>query len=54
VLAEHLGWFWYFLLTGTIVTGCCFVFYYLFDRIEAIVDLRDAQELQTESNHSFT
>ncbi len=48
VMAEHLGWFWYFLLTGTFVTGCCFVFYFLFDRIEAIVDSRDADELKSE------
>jgi MFS family permease len=45
VLAEHLGWYWYFVLTGAFVTGCCFVFYFLFDRIEAIVDARDAREL---------
>ncbi|NJN50800.1 MAG: MFS transporter [Gammaproteobacteria bacterium] len=46
VLAEHLGWYWYFVFTGTFVTACCFVFYFMFDRIEAIVDARDASELE--------
>jgi MFS transporter (putative signal transducer) len=44
-LAEHLGWTLYFAVTGLFVTGCCFVFYYLFDRIEALVDTRDAAEI---------
>ncbi len=50
VMAEHLGWYWYFVFAGTFVTACCFVFYFLFDRIEAIVDQRDAQELADQSS----
>lgn len=46
VLAEHLGWAWYFALAGAFVTACCFVFYALFDRIEALVETRDAAELE--------
>jgi MFS family permease len=46
VLAEHLGWALYFAFAGVFVTGCCFVFYLLFDRIEALVDERDAVELE--------
>jgi MFS family permease len=45
VLAEHLGWFGYFSFAGAFVTGTCFVFYFLFDRIEALVDERDAAEM---------
>ena len=48
VLAQHLGWYTYFLLSGFFVTGCCFVFYWLFDRIEAAVDARDRAELARE------
>jgi phosphotransferase system glucose/maltose/N-acetylglucosamine-specific IIC component len=52
VLAQHLGWYSYFLLSGFFVTGCCFVFYWLFDRIEAAVDARDRAELA--HDHSST
>jgi MFS family permease len=45
VLAQSLGWYIYFLVSGLFVTGCCFVFYLLFDRIESAVDARDAAEL---------
>jgi MFS family permease len=45
VLAQHLGWYAYFLLSGFFVTGCCFAFYWLFDRIEVAVDARDNAEL---------
>ena len=48
VLAQHLGWYAYFLLSGFFVTGCCFVFYWLFDRVEAAVDTRDGAELAHE------
>lgn len=48
VLAEHLGWAWYFALAGAFVTACCFVFYFLFDRIEALVEARDAAELEVQ------
>jgi len=44
-LAEHLGWGLYFGFAGGFVTLCCFVLYFLFDRIEALVDARDAEEL---------
>jgi MFS transporter (putative signal transducer) len=47
VLAEHMGWFGYFTFAGIFVTGTCFVFYYVFDRIEALVDARDAAEAAT-------
>lgn len=44
-IADAVGWAWFFALAGAFVTGCCFVFYALFDRIEALVDSRDAVEL---------
>lgn len=47
VLAEHLGWTLYFAFSGAFVTGCCFLFYVLFSRIEALVEERDAAELQS-------
>lgn len=43
-LAEHLGWFYYFLAAGILISGTCFLLYGVFDRIEALVDLRDARE----------
>jgi MFS family permease len=46
VMAEHLGWTAYFGISGALVTGCCFLFYLMFDRIEALVDARDAGELE--------
>jgi MFS family permease len=52
VLAEYLGWYMYFLFSGLFVTACCFVFYVLFDRIEAAVEARDAAELALEPLHS--
>jgi len=52
VLAEYLGWYMYFLFSGLFVTACCFVFYILFDRIEAAVEARDAAELALEPVHS--
>lgn len=45
VLAEHLGWFLYFLLAGCVVIGSCFTVWALFDRVEALVEARDADEL---------
>ena len=45
VLAEHLGWFLYFLSAGSFVVGACFVLWTLFERVEALVEARDAQEL---------
>lgn len=41
VLAEALGWFWYFILSGVLVVAGCFVFYIAFARIEALVEARD-------------
>lgn len=46
VMAEHLGWAMYFGVAGVLVTGSCFLFYALFDRIETLVDARDAAELE--------
>ncbi len=54
VIAEHVGWYWYFVIAGTCVTVCCFVFYFLFDRIEAIVDARDVAELGDEPTATLT
>lgn len=48
-LAEHLGWFYYFLLAGTLISGTCFLLYFLFDRIEMLVDARDAAEQRSEA-----
>ncbi|MEQ8859828.1 MAG: MFS transporter [Pseudomonadales bacterium] len=48
LLAEHLGWFYYFLLAGVLISGACFLLYFVYDRIEALVDERDAQELALE------
>lgn len=45
VLAEHLGWFLYFLLAGSLVVVACFILWTLFDRVEALVEARDAAEL---------
>ena len=44
VIAQHVGWHMYFLGSGLFVTMCCFVFYLLFDKIEAIVEERDRRE----------
>jgi len=44
LLAEHLGWFYYFLLAGTLISAACFVLYGLFDTVEAIVERRDRDE----------
>ena len=45
ILAEHLGWFFYFMLAGCVVIGACFTVWLLFDRVEALVEARDADEL---------
>jgi MFS transporter, PAT family, beta-lactamase induction signal transducer AmpG len=47
VLAEHLGWFYYFLIAGILVSGACFLLYALYDTVEASVDARDAAEAST-------
>jgi MFS family permease len=52
VVAQYLGWHMYFLVSGLFVTACCFVFYMLFDKIEAIVEARDAAELAMQSHLS--
>jgi MFS family permease len=44
VLAEHVGWFYYFLIAGTLISGACFVLYRLFDTVEEIVETRDREE----------
>lgn len=43
-LAEHMGWFFYFLLAGTLISATCFLLYFAFDRIEMLVEARDAAE----------
>jgi len=52
VIAQYVGWHMYFLGSGLFVTACCFVFYMLFDRIEAIVEARDIAELALEPHSS--
>ena len=47
VLAEHLGWYNYFIVAGGILIVGCFVFYRVFDRVDAIVDARARQELMS-------
>jgi hypothetical protein len=47
VLAEHMGWLAYFAFGGTFTIFACFVFYVLFDKIEAIVEERDRLEVLT-------
>jgi len=54
VLADRFGWYSYFLFSGLFLTGCCFIFYALFDRIEAIVDARDDAELALDPHPSPT
>src|SRR5262245_44928660 len=44
VIAEHVGWYAYFAIGGTFTIFACFVFYALFDKIEAIVEERDRRE----------
>ena len=52
VVAEYVGWYWYFLGCGVFVTICCFAFYLMFDRIEAAVEARDAAELAPQPQSS--
>ena len=44
VMAEHLGWFYYFLIAGSLISVACFVLYRLFDTVEALVEIRDIDE----------
>ncbi len=44
LLAEHLGWFYYFLLAGTLISATCFLLYAVYDRIEDLVDARESRE----------
>ena len=44
LLAEHLGWYFYFVVAGILISGACFVLYRVFDRIEELVDDRDIAE----------
>lgn len=46
-LADWLGYFWYFALTGIFVSICCLIFYSLFDLVESLVSERDAEELRS-------
>jgi len=43
-MAEHLGWFYYFLTAGLLISVACFVLNHLFDTVEEIVDARDREE----------
>ena len=43
-LAAQLGWFYYFMVAGILVCGTCFLLFALYDRVEALVDERDADE----------
>lgn len=49
VMAEHLGWYLYFLVAGILISGACFVLYHVYDRIEALVDARDQSETSSPS-----
>lgn len=53
-LAEWFGYFWYFAITGIFVSICCLIFYSLFDKIESLVNFRDAQELEARGNDIAT
>ncbi|MCZ6710596.1 MAG: MFS transporter [Gammaproteobacteria bacterium] len=44
VMAEHLGWFYYFLISGSLISVACFVLYRLFDTVENLVEIRDLNE----------
>ncbi len=43
-LAEALGYFWYFSVTGVFVSVCCLIYYSAFDRIEELVGERERLE----------
>jgi MFS family permease len=43
-MAEYLGWFYYFLISGTLISAACFVLYHVFDTVEAMVEMRDREE----------
>ncbi len=43
-LAGSLGWYYYFMLAGVLISGACFLLYGLYDRVEHLVDERDAHE----------
>jgi PAT family beta-lactamase induction signal transducer AmpG len=49
LLAEHLGWFYYFMLAGILISGACFLLYGMFDRVEAVVDARDARDARAQA-----
>jgi len=43
VIAEHVGWFYYFIICGSLVALAAFTFYALFDTIERAVEEREAR-----------
>ena len=45
-LAHHLGWFWHFVIGGSATVTMCFTLYFLYERIEAIVEERDRRQLE--------
>ena len=46
-IAHHLGWFWHFVIGGSATVTMCFTLYFLYERIEAIVEERDRRELES-------
>ncbi len=50
LIAHHLGWFWHFVIGGTATVTMCIVLYFLYERIEAIVEERDRLELEPASD----
>lgn len=48
-MAEHLGWYLYFLVAGILISCACFVLYKVYDRIEELVDDRDIVEAEDAS-----
>lgn len=46
-IAHHLGWFWHFVIGGSATVTMCFLLYFLYERIEAIVEERDRRELES-------
>ena len=49
-IAHHLGWFWHFVIGGSATVTMCFMLYFLYERIEAIVEERDRRELELEDD----
>lgn len=52
-LAWGLGWFYYFMLAGVLISSACFLLYSMYDRIETLVDERDAHEHGLQATGTF-